>query len=1569
MGVAAAGDNNSGEPVGGGLGGGNGRNDDDTNCSLYVAHDGSDSPDCGATRRSACATIQRAVTNAWEGDTVCVEAGPYDCPDDGQGVRINISLSLVAINGIATIDCAGRGRAFSFLRRHGCGGFVLVGFEMKNGRANHGGAVYASGGGACNLSVVDCSFANNSATEDGGGAIFASNTMALLIQGSSFFGNTAVGGNGAGGAMCSLNASSLRIEGSSFAHNNATQGLGGGAVFSSGTGWLRIESSFFSDNIGPVGYNGNGGGAILSLDDLDVCMASCSFVNNTAAPTSPNENGGGAIYVQTSVGTIAIEDSIFDGNTAALGNWTGGGGIYGEALVLRLTGCGFVNNEAKFGGAVFSTHSGLAIVGCTFLGNTATVSAGGAICSFLDLGPFIAHSTFTGNMALQNYGGAIYVENTITGFHVASCNFSGNMAQEASIHMQGITGALVEGCTFVNNSAALDACGRAGALSADSNVNLFVVHCSFIDNHHASMGGAAYFRSSTNVSIVRSTFTGNTAMKDGGAVYTLDVSGMRIEDCTFADNTAQYGGGGAFFSDHAVGLSLYGSTFVGNHASRNFGGAINLYDSSNSHVSGCTFVDNAAADGGAVFSDRTFDLYRIEDCTFVNNTAQYGGAVYSARYVNNRVEGCMFVNNTAGQLGGGYLLIDTNNDSVVVFENNTIKANSAAFGGGVCIWFWNKAYQISHNISHHFIGGAFLDNNATKGNGGAVCVVLSPDAPNNTEPTYPGEIEARSWIYTGNRNRFQGVAFARNGANCSQCTGGALYINGGETDIQDCRFEGNEAGVYGGAIGIGGLSTEAFVRNSSFSNNNKATSGGGHLYSFSGGALNVVRSSFEVRGAAESFIEVPQGGERVSVSRCNIFCSAGSGLVNDTPPPYEADIAPWGVVMVTTTSLRCKPCDVGRYSLDGSILLGEEGPLLLRNISCRQCPGEADCRGGADVFSLPGYWCGPVPQGENNNTVLECLECPQGHCRSDSPSLWNTTCIGNRKGILCGECMHDYGEAFGTHECVRNDGCTIDNSWWFLPASLGLGLVYIIVLAWFPVSHHPLWKSVVYFMQIVPLLVAYGGDGNRVMGALFALFVLDPSVLGIHANACPWPGLTAIQKMAAGYLLPVVLFVELGSLATVHLLSVRLSHRYRNRPLDNSGESTTTTTTVMIGDDDDNDGMLPPNNDGSLQEEREHLIARDDVGNDNENDDIREEDCGDDADGGESAMVVNGDEKDDGGHHQGDANHKHRRPWLSFSVIIHRYAAASMGLVLLTYEGVTSVTMDLLHCVRFGDGLVLFGAGYHGCFAPWQVLLLVFLGSFLGPFPLLLLLLRRAIRWRRGWWLSSPGHAVLMVLEKPYAPNRGWWESANMFRRLALVALATFVPDPLWRAIGLFLGCSGVLLAHLVFRPFADRRHGRVEAFFLCDLTLIAALHIPEAAMRHKGLPFEKDDAASILGYMQTALVLLPLLYCLLALVAAHAPALFGWMISHRHPKQHATSGSRSRRRELFSWVHIAYDSSIPTSKTEEDSTEEETDPERDEEGNDERNAEGEVPAVRVGSRTGGERTEENGADNIQASS
>ena len=511
------------------------------------------------------------------------------------------------------------------------------------------------------------------------------------------------------------------------------------------------------------------------------------------------------------------------------------------------------------------------------------------------------------------------------------------------------------------------------------------------------------------------------------------------------------------------------------------------------------------------------------------------------------------------------------------------------------------------------------------------------------------------------------------------------------------------------------------------------------------------------------------------------------------------------------------------------------------------------------MFALPGFWCGLVEGSE-----LECIGCPDDYCWEEEPvRLWNETCKGERAGVLCGECREGYSEVFGTEDCIPDAEC--DAGGWFLPVVFGVGILYVLLVVWFPVNHHPLWKSIVYFMQIMELLTI---SQNYRLRSLLAVFSLDPSLIGIHVNVCPWRGLTAVHKILTDYLLPVVLLLEIALLLAGHLLVqrflvpwfARCKERY-HRSLEDDQESST---------------------------EESPFIQEQEI--------MEEEPNTNDEDEDEGGELSHG-SPSDSSVQETTGGASGQQP-INFS----RYTAALTGLILLMYEGVSTATMDLLHCVSYGGELVLFRAGYESCYATWQIPVFVGLLAFLVPFPLLLIGARRILREKLHRF--SAAHAVLHVLEGPYREGRKWWESVGMLRRLVLITIGSFVVNPIWRAVGLFLGCFLVLASHVLLAPMAERQHGLVETAFLCDLTILSALNLPAATIQYKGLVFI-DITAEALWIVQLVLSLLPLAFCLIVVAYSILTSLF------RPPPPDDSSGDDKAdalpRNELVSTVRAIH--------------------------------------------------------------
>jgi len=245
----------------------------------------------------------------------------------------------------------------------------------------------------------------------------------------------------------------------------------------------------------------------------------------------------------------------------------------------------------------------------------------------------------------------------------------------------------------------------------------------------------------------------------GGAIY--NNGAVTVIDCNFSENTVinVSSHGGAIFSDG--GTTLTNCLFIKNNA--NWGGAIiffGIYTLTN-----CNFTNNSAAEGGAIYLcvDSNIESLTIYNCTFRENKASYyGGAIYTDDYsfvVNN----CTFIGNTASRGGAVYA-----NDYNLVVNNCNFTENLASSYGGA--------------IYNHV--GTLITNDCTFNR--------------NTATYYYGGA-----IYNSDDANLTGCNFTEN---IASSFGGAIYNNAGATlNTTNCMFtaniaDNNSTGFKGGAI-------------------------------------------------------------------------------------------------------------------------------------------------------------------------------------------------------------------------------------------------------------------------------------------------------------------------------------------------------------------------------------------------------------------------------------------------------------------------------------------------------------------------------------------------------------------------------------------------------------------------------------------------------------------------------------------------------------------------------------------------------------------------------------------------
>lgn len=289
----------------------------------------------------------------------------------------------------------------------------------------------------------------------------------------------------------------------------------------------------------------------------------------------------------------------------------------------------------------------------------------------LATGAVIAKCTFSNNVS-TSVGGAVLVQFVDTRIEdtVFLKNHSG---LGGALGLNGTTGVVVRGCTFVGNTATGSSAGAVWVLGGDP-----VFEASrFLTN--SARQGAAVEATYANLTFTGCTFTANTADLFGGGL-SLIWSTVRVETCRFEANVAEVDNGGGLWSYYSP-VTLLDSTWVSNRAV--YGGGIQLdYKLPipwTDRVERCRFVGNLAAlEGGGIHAYAR--SLAVNNTLIWGNHATDGGGIRTHggdggdRNTTMAVTliHCLMVGNRATNYGGGMVNSYVSN---VVFRNSIVWSN------------------------------------------------------------------------------------------------------------------------------------------------------------------------------------------------------------------------------------------------------------------------------------------------------------------------------------------------------------------------------------------------------------------------------------------------------------------------------------------------------------------------------------------------------------------------------------------------------------------------------------------------------------------------------------------------------------------------------------------------------------------------------------------------------------------------------------------------------------------------------------------------------------------------------
>jgi fibronectin-binding autotransporter adhesin len=625
----------------------------------YVLGDGgTNTGDC-TNPQSPCKSIQYALEQASDGDTIQVAKGlmPFTYAETisidksvtleggwgavGGGGHLNWQHSSPCDASWTTIDAGGAGRAISIT---GNITPTIDCFTITGGDATGlGGGLYGNDGGggiysrdAAPLITRNVITANLAGDGGYGGGIYLLSAPATAVISGNLIANNVADSPGApisgrGGGIMLRNSDAL-VVGNTIEDNLAGDGggIGGGIAVFNGSPTI-VGNDILSNDAGQAVVCMGGGLYVRS--SAPVTVERNLFQSNTALNTaSPGTiaQGGGLHYVGNSNGCAIIRDNVFRWNIAAPSTAavSEGGGMYltdlsAPSLVSgnTLEGNYGGHNDDGNGGGMYVNQSMVTIENNHLFDNAGTWAGshgeGGGL--YVNGGTVLIQS----NVITHNYGAGL------PGFPSTATGYGGGMVISGSL-------AIVQDNQIVgNNGTNGDSMGAGGGIFGFWGA-LHIEGNTIAENratgHEWGYGGGLYLEETTP-SLERNTIVDNMATGitgthgHGGGIRINHCSAFTLTNNIVARNAASAVGSGVAITWDSVG-DLTHNTIADNSGGDGVG--VHIDDNSDvtlynniivSHTVGITVVDPGSSTVNASYT------------LFEANTTDYGAGVGSSHEI------------------------------------------------------------------------------------------------------------------------------------------------------------------------------------------------------------------------------------------------------------------------------------------------------------------------------------------------------------------------------------------------------------------------------------------------------------------------------------------------------------------------------------------------------------------------------------------------------------------------------------------------------------------------------------------------------------------------------------------------------------------------------------------------------------------------------------------------------------------------------------------------------------------------------------------------------------------------
>ena len=689
--------------------------------------------------------------------------------------------------------------------------------------------------------------------------------------------------------------------------------------------WSVLNSSIinctFQDNFSwqwQDGGNSDEGSVIFTINS-NLTLTGCTIQNNC-------DYYRGALVVESSILTLTRCMIQSNDGGAVL---TFGGGLFATDSILTFTENIFLNNAAKYGGALYIYRNNIIIfILNTFRNNSGTFDGGSLFAEANNTLTF-KENVFESNLAKSSLGGALYAaeNNTLI--------FAENLFQDNSAI--GAGGALyaAENNTLIiaenvfQDNSANDA---GGALYAAENNTLIIAENLFQDNSANDAGGALYAAENNTLILAENLFQDNSAIDSGGALLVVRENTLILTKNVFQNNLAGFGG--VFYMRTNNTLTFTGNTFQSNSANIESGGALFVETHNFLNLKGNTFQNHSANISGGVLHASTNNTLTLTGNIFQYSSALIGGALTISTYNILTLLKNTFQNHSAIE-SGGVLHVHTNN--TLTLTGNTFQNNSALAGGALTIDTYNILTLLENTFQNNFAddGGGIVarrnniltitqcmfQSNSANSVGGALAadymyttLVLKNNTFQNNLAIAGGALFVESSNILVTENTFQ-----HNSAN----SGGVLYIvNKGTITIIKNTFQDNYADLSGGCL-VSFNNTLTLTENT-FLNN--AARFGGVLAVYQNSTLTIMGSCFHNNGGVyggvlytdESIVDLINNDFLKNTAHLMggiIFCTASSNLSIQSQHRLWNNTAQYGGGMA---ALDCQVTLAGNTSFENN---------------------------------------------------------------------------------------------------------------------------------------------------------------------------------------------------------------------------------------------------------------------------------------------------------------------------------------------------------------------------------------------------------------------------------------------------------------------------------------------------------------------------------------------------------------------------------------------------------------------------------------------------------------------------